>query len=215
MSDIQQLVSLIAGDYIDAKNQYQVAGFLDYLVEAGVDQIQLAELYHEKWLTKYTQLPKELWENSLLKPYTYYYHSKLRQLSKPCSLDIRTGIFTEIASYNEMRIVLTHEQVIDDMYLTVGTLPEFQHKKRDVEGLKYILEKHPISFAGPLTLQTIDIIYMIFDKAKTTSMGCRANFLNLFGSFYESCLTTTEEMCITPQKSFVLRTGELVTCHGK
>lgn len=209
------LLSFMTGGYISEKDMPKVYSFYEYLKASGVNYEMIQKINENGWIAKYTDIPSICWENSLLKPYTYYYHTDLRNLSPPIRLDSRTGKLSDTNYYNEMKIALTEEMVIDKMYETLNTLDDFKHHKRDVEGLKFVLNKHPYVMLEQLKLETIDVIYTMIQNALKRSGFSRLSFLDLYNASFNDTLLAIEEKHITPQKSFVLRTGELVVCRGK
>lgn len=209
------LLSFMTNGYISEEDMPKVQSFYEYLEATGVDYEMARKINAKGWITKYKDIPALCWEGSLLKPYTYYYHTSLRNLSPPVWFNSKTGELIETNYYNEMKIALTEEMVIDAMYETLNTLDEFRHHKRDVEGLKFVLNKHPYVMLDQLKLETIDVIYTMMQNALKRNGFNRLSFLDLYNISFNDTLLTIEETHITPQKSFVLRTGELVVCRGK
>ena len=209
------LLGLMTGAYLNEEETEKAFAFCEYLQDAGLLKNEIEVLYQNKWLSLYADIPITCWDKSLLKPYTYYYHHELRTQSPPVIFDAKTGKMLETVYYSEMKIMLTAEDVIDYMYEVLHTLLDFQHRKRDIEGLRHILDKHYNVHIGQLTLQTIDVIYTMIDKAQKSSYANRLSFIELYNMFFNQTLLAIEEMCIPPQNKFMLRTGEWVACRGK
>lgn len=209
------ILSCLTSGYIDADRMPKIESFYAYLEAAGVSFDLIEKISESGYITSYKDIPSLCWDNSILKPYTYYYHSNLRSVSPPVRFDTRTGKMIDSGHYNEMKIALTETAVISDMYETLSTLDEFKHLKRDVEGLKFVLNKHPYVMIEQLRMETIDVIYTMIQNALMRSGFNRLSFLDLYNANFNNTILTIEEKHITPQKSFTLRTGELVVCHGK
>lgn len=209
------LTHIISGYFKDEEEMQKAKLFFEYLKDAYCDENTLMRIYKNGWLYSYKVLPESLWENSLLKPYTYYYHKSLQKLSPPVFFDAKTGEFHTSIAFNEMRIQLTKEEVINDLYRTLYTLPDFQHLKRDQEGLMHVLNKHYQVYIKDYPFETIDIIYAMFDKAKLIANSNRMSFLEIYNHFFNDTITEIEEKGIVPQNKFILRTGECVICRGK
>lgn len=210
-----RLLTLITGNCMSETDAPKIIRFYQYLKASGLSEEELISLYQNKWLTVYQDLPAHCWADSLLKPYTYYYHTALHNSSAPVTFNPRTGQLTENICYQEMKIKLTPEQVIARMYQQLNTLEAFQHPKRDIEGLHYLLKKHERIYLNRLTLETIDVVLVMLDEAQQLESRNRLNFLELCNMLLTPTLARIEEKHLIPQTYFTLRTGEKILCRGK
>jgi hypothetical protein len=116
----------------------------------------------------FDDLPDELWENSLIKRNTYYYHNELHIISPAPYWDVLTDKIVSPKFYLEMKIKYTINNLIDYFYKTFPKNMNLVDDKKDVGSMNYLLNKYrKITF-----IETIDFILYLIDEAKNDEYVC-------------------------------------------
>lgn len=123
---------------------------------------------------KASELPSKYWEGSLLKPNTFYYHDKLRIMSKAPKWDPETLKEITYPYFLEMKIMFTMDDLIEYFYQKTLIPVELRNRKNEEASFKYLLDKYKIMKAEPIdfilflidSVQEEDSIYKVFDLQK-------------------------------------------------
>lgn len=123
---------------------------------------------------KASELPSKYWEGSLLKPNTFYYHDKLRIMSKAPKWDPETLKEITYPYFLEMKIMFTMDDLIEYFYQKTLIPVELRNRKNEEASFKYLLDKYKIMKAEPIdfvlflidSVKEEDSIYKVFDLQK-------------------------------------------------
>lgn len=123
---------------------------------------------------KASDIPAKYWEGSLLKPNTFYYHDKLRIMSKAPKWDPETLKEITYPYFLEMKIMFTMDDLIQYFYQKTLIPVELRNRKSEEASFKYLLEKYKIMKAEPIdfilflidSVKNEDSIYKVFDLQK-------------------------------------------------
>ena len=110
---------------------------------------------------KASELPSKYWEGSLLKPNTFYYHDKLRIMSKAPKWDPETLREITYPYFLEMKIMFTMDDLIEYFYQKTLIPVELRNRKNEEASFKYLLDKYKVMKTEP-----IDFILFLIDSAK-------------------------------------------------
>lgn len=185
--------------------------FYNYLIDAGVNKKDIEMLYISKGLLSlYNHLPSSLWDNSILKPYTYYYHNELVSKSKPTFFNFKTNAFVSpTVFYYEPKIIYTTEEAILYLYKQIKQPETLNALKRDSKALEHILSNPSSIVINTIHFQAIDVLMSFFDflSLKNKLYG---SLFDLYNNHYASFLHYADSLFISPMKDITIRTGENV-----
>ena len=183
-------------DNDDAKIQCQKV--IDYLNDCGIPNssiIKVLEDSKEYDVLTFDILPEWLWDNSLLKKNTFYYHSLLHMLSKPPIWDPVTNKVQGSKFYIEMLINFTVQDVLSYFYNSFSIENDLKNSKRDEGSVLYLLNKYKFDFIEP-----IDFLLSLIDYTKSIDEEHRiANILDV--SQYESIVYADLKAMTTEAKA--------------
>ena len=123
---------------------------------------------------KASDIPSEYWDGSLLKPNTFYYHDKLRIMSKAPKWDPETLTEITYPYFLEMKIMFTMDDLIEYYYQKTLIPVELRNRKNDEASFKYLLDKYKVMKVEPIdfilflidSVKEDDSIYKVFDLQK-------------------------------------------------
>lgn len=147
-------------------NRKKTQAVIDYLIDAGMSDEEIIRFVEHAPASDCLTpdlLPDWMWEGSLLKKNTFYYHNTLHILSKPPSWNPRTGKQSVDKFYMEMKIKYGMRELIRYFYRTLGVSVELMDLKRDEAGFKYLMERYR-KFEPEV--QALDFVLSLIDYAK-------------------------------------------------
>lgn len=123
---------------------------------------------------KASELPSKYWKGSLLKPNTFYYHDKLRIMSKAPKWDPETLREITYPYFLEMKIMFTMDDLIEYFYQKTLIPVELRNRKNEEASFKYLLDKYKVMKTEPIdfilflidSVKEEDSIYKVFDLQK-------------------------------------------------
>lgn len=161
-----QVVGLYPFDTDDYRIQTEKT--IQHLVDAGISESDILRFIEEsppKDCLTPEDLPDWLWEGSLLKKNTFYYHNTLHIRPEapkfnPFSKEEKVTDF-----YLEMKIQYTIDDLIDYFYKTLRISKELADKKKDEGSFQYLLNKYSkLDFC-----ESIDFVLALIDHNKPTN----------------------------------------------
>ena len=148
-----------------------------YLKEADIEEALiikvLEDVPHKDYLT-HEDLPNWLWENSILKPKTFYYHHSLQITSPAPKYNMNKKYNNKTKFYLEMKIKYTVDDLIDYFYNTLGVPLEFKDKKKDGGAINYLLSK----YSNFTFIEPIDFVLALIERDKSENLKVN-NILDL------------------------------------
>ena len=121
---------------------------LSYLWDAGVEPYMIANYALKVTTTNelsYNRLPEMLWEKSLLKRDTFYFHKELEILSPPSTWD------EDKPFYLEMKIEYRINEALDYFLKSNKVREEWINRKKELGSLKFLLKEfEKYKFAEPI-----------------------------------------------------------------
>lgn len=159
---IMQYYSLISGIEPEKENFNRTISTAKYLKDNGFDNSEIFKIFRliSKQKIEGNDLPKSLWNDSLLEKGVFYYHNEFHITSKPPTWNPVT--FKEECEpfFMEMKIKYTMKQLINRFY-DKCKVPVGLRDDRLVEGgLKHLLGKY-----NNLSAPAIDYIMVMMDLA--------------------------------------------------
>lgn len=159
---IMQYYSLISGIEPEKENFNRTISTAKYLKDNGFDNSEIFKIFRliSKQKIEGNDLPKSLWNDSLLEKGVFYYHNEFHITSKPPTWNPVT--FKEECEpfFMEMKIKYTMKQLINRFY-DKCKVPVGLRDDRLVEGgLKHLLSKY-----NNLSAPAIDYIMVMMDLA--------------------------------------------------
>ena len=123
---------------------------------------------------KASELPSKYWKGSLLKPNTFYYHDRLRIMSKAPKWDPETLREITYPYFLEMKIMFTMDDLIEYFYQKTLIPVELRNRKNEEASFKYLLDKYKVMKTEPIdfilflidSVKEEDSIYKVFDLQK-------------------------------------------------
>ena len=159
---IMQYYSLISGIEPDEKNFNRTISTAMYLKDNGFSDQDIFKMFKliSKQKIEGEDLPKSLWNDSLLEKQVFYYHSEFHITSKPPTWNPVT--FQEECEpfFIEMKIKYTLEDLRDRFYDKCRIAPGLRDDKLVEGGLKHLLFKY-----NNLKAPAIDYIMVMLDLA--------------------------------------------------
>lgn len=179
------------------ENKIKTQKVVDYLIEANVSESDIIRVIEEsppKDFLSPEDLPEWLWEGSLLKRNTFYYHNRLHIKTKaprfnPFTLKEEVDKF-----YMEMKIKYTLGDLINYFYESLRLNTELADKNKDEGSFRYLLNKYSkLNF-----IESIDFVLALIDEEKLHSkeFGAASSILDLsarHNEVYEKLKRQTEE----------------------
>lgn len=159
---IMQYYSLISGLEPELENFNRTISTAKYLKDNGFNNQEIFKIF--KFISKQKiegeDLPKSLWNDSLLEKGVYYYHNEFHITSKPPTWNPVT--FEEECEpfFMEMKIKYTIEDLRDRFYDKCKVPLGLREDKLVEGGLKHLLSKY-----NNLSAQSIDYIMLMMDLA--------------------------------------------------
>ena len=159
---IMQYYSLISGLEPELENFNRTISTAKYLKDNGFNNQEIFKIF--KFISKQKiegeDLPKSLWNDSLLEKGVYYYHNEFHITSKPPTWNPVT--FKEECEpfFMEMKIKYTIEDLRNRFYDKCKVPPGLREDKLVEGGLKHLLSKY-----NNLSAQSIDYIMLMMDLA--------------------------------------------------
>lgn len=138
------------------------AATIQYMLDSGIREAEVIRAIETSkpgdCLTP-DLLPDWLWENSLLKRDTYYYHHILHLAPPAPKFNPHTKSEVKTAFYMEMRIRFTIDQLVDYFYDTLMISKDLVDRKRDAGSFNYLLGKYSkLGF-----VQSLDFVLSLID----------------------------------------------------
>lgn len=158
-----QVVGLYPFDTDDYR--IQTDKVIQHLVDAGISESDILRFIEEsppKDCLTPDDLPEWLWEGSLLKKNTFYYHNTLHlrppaPTFNPHSREVKASKF-----YLEMKIRYTMDDLVRYFYHTLRISTDLADKKKDEGSFNYLLNKYSkLDFCEP-----IDFVLALIDYNK-------------------------------------------------
>lgn len=147
-------------------NRFKTQAVIDYLIDAGFSDGEILRFVENAPASDCLEpsfLPDWMWEGSLLKRDTFYYHNSLHIVSKPPSWNPRTGKQTSSRFYLEMKIKYTMMDLIRYFYRTLGVDRALLDEKRDAAAFKYLMDRYK---RFEPEIQALDFVLALVDYAK-------------------------------------------------
>ena len=148
----------------DSEAYRQTTAVFEYLQDAGVQDADILRFLEEtppKEDLSFDDLPEWLWEDSLLKPNTFYYHRRLHVVSPAPKYNPATGQVSQKPFSMEMIISFTLEDLADYFYEKTRFPPEMIDIKRDLGALTHLLNRYGrMGF-----IQDVDFVLALIDQA--------------------------------------------------
>lgn len=157
-------------------NKIKSQKIIDYLIDAGVTESEILSFVEDApasdCLNK-DMLPNWLWEGSLIKRDTFYYHNVLHIVSKPPMWNPRTQKEEVTKFFLEMKIKYTLEDLLNYYYKTFSIELALRDRKKDSGAIQYLLNRYSaIDFIEPLDfiLHSIDYIKNLSEDNMITNI---------------------------------------------
>lgn len=167
---------------------------LNYLIDAGISEASVIDLIikdfdNKKHITK-DDLPDKLWNNSLLKKNTFYYHQELQILSP-------APTWNEVFPfYREMKIIYTEENILNYFSKTLSVKEEWINKNKEIGSIKYLLKKYAMfDFIEPIDFLLLLIDYVKSKEIKVYKLYDISNLEMEFASILEHDIKNSIEKC--------------------
>jgi hypothetical protein len=159
----------VAGETPENENDYNYTKLLfDYLIESGLDKkeiiLSVLEDFPNKEKLTIEDIPDNLWNNSLIRRNTFYYHPELQIISPPPTWD-KCYPF-----YLEMKIKYTIEDILKYFIKRFKLNEEWVNKDKEIGSIKYLLNSYKkYNFIEPVDfiLHLIDYVISIDVKVET------------------------------------------------
>lgn len=160
-------------------------GTLEYLMENEISEKEIFESFKEypagSLYMDPEKLPESLWEGSLTKKDSFYYHRNLRFTSKPATVNI-DGERKQEPYYLEMRIRYPMDALLRYFYSVCHIDDALQNPKRDAGSFRFLLERYEkldyieaLDFVLALIDQTVEGIYPITAVLKLSDNEAEVN----------------------------------------
>ena len=153
-------IELNFGYEIDKFKKNKIKNIIGHLVDNDYDEIFIINYL----LKNGPILIDELWDNSLLKPNTFYYHNKLR-ITPECAI---WNVYKKeecCKFYLEMKINFTIDDLLNYFYTTFNVPLELRDYKRDIGAFNHMLGKRYVK-----DVETIDYLLALIDYNKVESI---------------------------------------------
>lgn len=141
---------------------------IDYLIEAKISERDIIRIIEEAPKADYLthkDLPDWLWENSLLKRDTFYYHQALQIRSRAPKMNMVTLEVETVPFYLEMQIKFSANDAL--LYIYNKTNMEFMLKdeKRDLGAIAHLLSQYSrLDFMEPIDFLLSMVDYAVSEE---------------------------------------------------
>jgi len=181
MDFVEMYYSNVVGCYPCDTEEYRIKSkkIIDHLIDAGVPTNLILKFVEEAPASNYLtpdMLPDWLWDGSLLKKDTFYYHNTLQITSKPPVFNPRTGKATVYPFFLEMKIQYTMDELIRYFYSKLKVDPALIDKKRDAAAMTYLMERY--KKVAPF-IESIDYVLFLIDYASTDDEDQNTSILDI------------------------------------
>lgn len=180
-------------------------GTIAYMIDSGISQAKILRALEDSGTGEYltpSMLPDWLWEDSLVKRETYYYHNILQMTSRAPRYDIHTEKESIEKFWLEIKIRFTVEDLLAYFYKILKVNEELRDPKRDVGSFRFLLSKYrKIRIVEPL-----DFILLLLDFAGRESALLASGALSI--AQYES--PVFERMKAIAAQAGVQKTNRIV-----
>ena len=157
---------------------------IDYLIDAGIAERDITRIIEQSPKADYLQhkdLPEWLWENSLLKKDTFYYHNELQLRSKAPKMNMSTLEVESVPFYLEMKIKFSINDALVYIYDKTNMVDVIRDEKKDLGAVAHLLSQYSkIDFVEP-----IDFLLSLVDYATNTE-GCSLTTIFQLDSKYRA-----------------------------
>ncbi|MED1125377.1 hypothetical protein [Bacillus atrophaeus] len=161
-----QVVGLYPFDTDDCREQTDKV--MKHLIDAGVSESDILRFIEEsppKDCLTPDDLPEWLWEGSLLKRNTFYYHNTLHIRPKAPTFNPLSKVEEVNQFYLEMKINYKMDDLINYFYETLRISKDLADKRKDEGSFNYLLNKY-----GRLDFcEAIDFVLALIDHNKPTN----------------------------------------------
>ncbi len=152
---------------------------IDYLIDSNIEPENIMRVLEELSLVcdkiGVEDLPDWLWENSLVKRNTFYYHNTLHLKSKAPIFDIKKNKIIKSKFYLEMIIKYTVEDLINYYYEKLEKNDQFKDEKKDKGAFEYLLNK----YRSLENVEAIDFVLLLIDCISSEDKYYKKDILNL------------------------------------
>lgn len=142
---------------------------LKYLIDNGYDFKEIVDIMKKSKISdclRPENLPDILWEGSLLKRDTYYYHSLFHIVSKPPIWNPETLKAEYEPFFKEMRIKFTMKDLLSYYYDKCKIDISLRDEKRDAGAFEYMLNRYHLC-----GMEGVDFILMLIDEADKNNIN--------------------------------------------
>lgn len=153
----------LTGETPENINDYNKTKMLfDYLLESGIEKNVLvstmASEFPNKDMLTIEDIPDSLWENSLLKRNTFYYHKELQIISPPPTWD------QVYPFYLEMKIKYTSNDILKYFIERFNIRQEWMNSEKEIGSINFLLKNYSkYSFIEP-----VDFLLHLIDYVAST-----------------------------------------------
>lgn len=138
---------------------------LKHLIDNGYSFKEIIEIMRNSNIEdclRPESLPDSLWEDSLLKRDTYYYHNSLHMISKSPMWNPETLQVVNEPFFKEMKIRFTMKDLLNYYYTKCEIDISLRDEKRDAGAFEYMLSRYHLC-----GIEGIDFLLMLIDEAET------------------------------------------------
>ena len=129
------------------------------------DIIKILSYFPAKMALAHSDLPDYLWENSLIKRDTFYYHNELHITSPAPYWDFENDKIISSKFFLEIKIHFSIDDLINYYHKKFPIDLALHDKKKDIGSMEYLLKKYKdIDFIEP-----VDFILYLIDEAANQS----------------------------------------------
>lgn len=141
-------------------------GTIEYLQANGFSNAQILKLFKAYKNQPYMapeKLPDTIWEGSLTRPDTFYFHRALQLVSPPATVDIDGNRHQE-PFFIEMRCRFSLKDLLNYYYDTLHIDIGIRDARRDAGQMEYLLNK----YRNLDCMTALDFILVLVDYAKNS-----------------------------------------------
>lgn len=164
---IQKLMNAyyrIANGYYDEALDLITKATIMHLIDNGYDFKDILNIIRNSDIKECFApecLPDVLWENSLIKRNTYYYHSSLHITSKPPKWNPETMQVESEPFFMEMKIKYTMQDLLSYFYTKCMIDIDLRDEKRDSGAFEFLFTR----YSKITEVETLDFILLLIDEA--------------------------------------------------
>lgn len=152
---------------------------IEYLLDCKIEAEDIMKILEEAAINKskigVEDLPDWLWENSLIKKDTFYYHNTLHLKSKAPIFDVKNKIIIKSEFYLEMIIKYSMKDLMDYYYDKLEKDIIFRDDRKDAGAFKYLLNK----YKALENMESLDFVLMLIDYESNEDRYYKKDILNL------------------------------------